>query len=316
MFEGGNLLLAQNQENKTDDFGRIALHAYVPEQAENISPSVERILINKMSQIATRNGLGANSFNPRFIIVPNITVLSKDITSTAPPMVAMNIEVTFYVGDGVDGKLFSSASLELKGVGTNETKAYISAIKQIKPTNARLKRMIKEGKTKIIEYYNSHCDFILKKAQTLADAKQYDAAIYTLVTVPEVCKDCYMKSLDMVGPLYQKAIDYKCEILLSEAKNVWSAGLDVDAAKKAAQYLSEIDPNSKCFEAAKELTKEMKSRVKELDEREWNLILKMQQDNVDIQKSAIEAAREIGIAYAKNQPQNVVYKNYNIEGWW
>jgi hypothetical protein len=40
--------------------------------------------------------------------------------------------------------------------------------------------------------------------------------------------------------------------------------------------------------------------------------MKQQQDDVDIQKATIKAARDIGVAYGNNQP-DVVYKVY---GWW
>ncbi len=40
----------------------------------------------------------------------------------------------------------------------------------------------------------------------------------------------------------------------------------------------------------------------------FQLKLKEQQDNVNIQKATIKAARDIGVAYGKNQPRN----NYNV----
>jgi len=309
----GNGISAQNNESKTDDLGRIALNAYIPEQAEGISSTAKRMLMNKLNQVATRNGMAGSSLNPRFIIVPNITVLSKDITPTAPPMIALTLEVTFYIGDGIEGKLFSSSSIEVKGVGTNETKAYISAIRQIKPTNSSLRTLVKNGKTKIIEYYNDNCDFIIKQAQTLETQQQYGAAIFQLMTIPPVCKECYNKCMDYAGPLYQKYIDKQCKIKLSEAQNAWKSGQDVEAATKAANYLSEIDPNAACYSEAIKLTEEIGVRVKEIDQREWDFTLKIEQDMVNIQDSLISATKEIGVAYGTNQPKDV---KYNINGWW
>ncbi|HNT40890.1 MAG TPA: hypothetical protein PKN78_01495, partial [Tenuifilaceae bacterium] len=43
---------AQNSQGKTDDLGRIALAAIVPEQAEGIPQSARQQLVNKMEQIA------------------------------------------------------------------------------------------------------------------------------------------------------------------------------------------------------------------------------------------------------------------------
>lgn len=308
-----NNIQAQNNKGKADDLGRIVLNSYVSDQIEGMPGAAKRMLKNKLSQIASRNGMGGSSLNPRFIITPNITVLSKDITATAPPMTALNLSITFYIGDGIDGKLFASTSIPLKGVGTNETKAYIGALKYINPNHPDLKNLIEEGKTKIIKYYNSQCDFIIKEAQALESQKEFEAAILKLTSVPDVCKECYNKCMDAVAPIYQKQIDRECEMKLSEAKNAWSTGQNMEAANNASNYLSGIDPNSACFPEVKKLTEEIAARIKELDQREWDFKLKKQQDEVDKRKAEIRAARDIGVAYGNNQPQTVTYNTY---GWW
>ena len=53
-------------------------------------------------------------------------------------------------------------------------------------------------------------------------------------------------------------------------------------------------------------------RIKELDEREWNFMLKKQQDNVNITNARIKAARDVGVSYGTNQPK----ETYNIRSWW
>ncbi|HSA05333.1 MAG TPA: hypothetical protein P5145_07075, partial [Tenuifilaceae bacterium] len=58
-FVFGLNLNAQNSQGKTDDLGRIALAAIVPDQAEGIPQSARQLLANKMEQIAVQNGLGA-----------------------------------------------------------------------------------------------------------------------------------------------------------------------------------------------------------------------------------------------------------------
>jgi hypothetical protein len=307
-----NLTHAQNNNTKTDDAGRIALAAVVPNQIEGLTESSRSYLKNKLNQIASKSGMGGSPINQRFIITSNIQVLTKDITPTAPPMHAYTLEVTLYIGDGIEGTLFSSTSLTSKGVGQSETKAYRAALKNIKPTDQRFNSFTNEGKTKIIEYYNAQCDFILKEAEMLVSQVKFDAAISKLVSIPEVCKECYDKAMDMVGPIYQKQIDYECKNLLTQARNAWNEGLDEISAENASTYLAEIDPNSSCYKDAQVLTSEIAKRIKELDKREWNFKLKQQQDQVNIQKATIKAARDIGVAYGENQPQNVTY---NYRGW-
>jgi hypothetical protein len=305
--------IAQNTKGKADDLGRIVLNSYVSPQVEGLPASAKRMLNNKLSQIASKNGMGGSALNPRFIITPNITVLTKDITPTAPPMTAMTLEVTFYIGDGIDGKLFANSSIEVKGVGTNETKAYIAALKQIKPAHPDLKNLIEEGKTKIIEFYNSQCDFIIKEAHTLEAQNEFDAAILKLTSVPDVCQECYDKCMAAVEPIYKKQIDRECKIKMAKANSIWNANQTVDAANEAGEYLSNVDPSSACFGEAQSLTNQIAAKVKELNQQEWKFKLKEQQDDVDMKKATIKAIRDIGVAYGNNQPKTVTYRTY---GWW
>jgi hypothetical protein len=307
------VLFAQNNEANSDDAGRIALAAVVSNQIEGLTPSSQSTLQNKLNQIATKSGMGGSSLNNRFIITANVDVLTKDITPTAPPMHAYTLEVTLYIGDGIEGTLFSSTSVTLKGVGKTETKAYMSALKNLKTSDSRYQTFIEQGKNKIIEYYNSKCEFILKEAEMLATQNEFDAAISKLVCIPEVCKECFDKAMDAIGPIYKQQIDRQCKINLAEAQNAWNSGQDMNSANAAAFYLSKIDPNAACFPDAQDLSKQIAKRVKELDQREWEFNMKQQQDNVDLQEARINAAREIGVAYGNNQPQNVAY---NYRSWW
>lgn len=306
-------IYAQNSKGKSDDAGRITLAAVVATDIDGLTPSAQKFLKNKLNQITSKNGMGGSAVNERFIITANVQIVTKDITPTAPPMHAYGLEVTFYVGDGIEGKLFSSTSMNLKGVGTTPTKAYKMALKNIRTTDTRFKGLIEQGKTKIIEYYNSQCDLLLKEADMLVSQNEYELAIKKLIEVPEVCKECYDKAMNAVGPVYQKQIDRECKSLLIKAKSAWSEGQDANAAQNASIFLGKIDPNASCFGDVQTLTQSMAKRIKELDQREWDFKLKQQQDNVDIQKATISAARDIGVAAAKNQPKTVVY---NYRGWY
>lgn len=303
------VLFAQNQKGKSDDAGRIALTAVVPDQIEGITPSAKSSLQNKLSQIASRNGMGGSPLNNRFILVANVVVLTKDITPTAPPMQAYTLDVSLFIGDGIEGKLFSSTSVTLKGVGTTETKAYMSALKNLKTTDPRLQDFIEQGKNEIIEYYNSRCDFIIKEAEMLASKNDFEAAIAKLVGIPEVCKECFDKAMEAVEPMYQKQIDRECQMKLNEAQGIWAAGQDRNSAEAAAAILATIEPSASCFGEIKALSKKIAAKVDQIDDREWKYTLKEQAQ----ESERIEAIRAIGVAYGTNQPQNVTY---NYKGWW
>ena len=302
---------SQNTLGKSDDAARITLAAYVPQQIDKMPDAARSILANKLNQIVTQNGMGGAANNERFIITANVNVISKDLTATAPPMTALVLEVTLYIGDGFVGTKFSSTSISVKGVGESETKAYISALKGISPTNSNIQSFVGNGKSKIIEYYNSKCDFIIKEAQTLVSQNNFEEAIFKLTSVPEVCKECYDKAMDAVGPIYQKQIDRECKLM--EANTAWNAAQDSYGADTAGGILAQIDPNASCYKEALALSNKIAQRIKEIDQRDWKLQLKEQQDNVDIQKATIKAIRDIGVAYGNGQPKTVTY---NVRGWW
>lgn len=300
---------AQNTVGKSDDVARITLAAYVPEQIDQMPDAARSNLSNKLNQIVTQNGLGGNRYNERFILTANINVMTKDITPTAPPMHAYTLDITLYIGDGIDGTKFASLSKTVKGVGESEAKAYISALKNLKTSDVNYQSFIETGKTKIVQYYNSKCDFIIKEAQTLASQNNFEEAIFKLTSVPEVCKECYDKCMDAVAPIYKKQIDKDCKLKLQEAQGIWSASQDANAADIAGNLLANIDPNASCFSEVKLLSKKIEAKIKQIDEREWKYALKEQAQ----ESERIKAYRDIGVAYGNGQPKSI---QYNVRGWW
>lgn len=300
---------AQKTAAKSDDVGRITLAPYVPEQIDQMPEAARNMLSNKLSQIITQNGMSGNAMYQRFILAANIVVVTKDITPTSPPMQAYSLDITLCIGDGIDGTKFASTTISTKGVGENETKAYISALKSLKTNDPAYQTFIEKAKTKIIDYYNKRCDFIIKNAQTLASQNKYEEAIYELTSVPEACSACYDKCMAALGPIYKKQIDKDCKVKLAEANNFWGASQTYDGAVQAAELLSTIDPSAACFGEVKVLSNKIAARVKELDGREWKYILKEQAQ----ESERIKAIRDIGVAYGNGQPKTV---NYNVVGWW
>ncbi|MBV6484861.1 MAG: hypothetical protein KFKLKKLM_01379 [Flavobacteriales bacterium] len=298
-----------NAQDKKDDLGRVAITAWVPDQIEGMPTTARQSLANKLTQIINKNGVAASSFNSRFILTANIIVATKDLTATAPPMQAYTLDVNLYIGDGLDGTLFASTSIQVKGVGQNETKAYMQALNNIKPENPELAAFVQKGKEKIVEYYNSKCDFLIKEANTLASQNKYEEAIFLLTSVPDACAQCYDKAIAAIGPMYQKMIDRDCKLKLAEASNIWSANQSMDAADQAGAILSSIEPQSSCYGEVKALNAKIAARVKEIDAREWKYILKDQEQKSEM----IKAYRDVGVAYGNGQPKSITY---NVRGWW
>lgn len=305
-----SIISAQNTAKKLDDIGRIVLTSVLPDRVSTSLPeSCGNILKNKLGQIATQNGLGGSTSEARFIITANVVENDKNVLSTAPTMSAIDLDVTFYVADFQTKTNLGTFNFTAKGVGQTEMKAYISALRNINPKNPELQQFLAESKTKILEYYNTRCDFIIQQANALSQQRKFDAAIATLINVPEVSKDCYMQALAAAAPIFKKFIDRECKINVMNARNAWNASPDNVGAAKAAEYLGKIDPEAGCYTEAEELTKTIGKRMIKLDQREWDFKLFQFDANIDLEKRRIEAYKQVGVAYGTNQPQNVVYRD-------
>jgi hypothetical protein len=298
------VLLSSMSFAQDKDAARVAITAYVPQQIENMPAGARKMLANKLTRVVTQSGL-AGGYNNRFIITANVTVSTKDILPGPPMMHALSLDVTLYIGDGFDGKVFASHNVSVKGVGTNETKAYMSGVKKINANNPELKAFVDQGKAKIIEYYKNNCDMIIKEAQTLADQDKFDEAIFKLTSVPNASGECYNKAMDAVKPMYQKQIDKECKFKLAEATGVWNAAQDMAAAEKAGAILASINPDASCYGQAKTLSNKIAAKVKQIDAREWKYTMKEQQQ----ESERIKAIRDIGVAYGKGPKANVTYKS-------
>ena len=188
-----------NAQNKLSDVNRLVLSADIPEHTKPIPLEAKEILVNKLTQIASNNGMGGESLNHRFTISARFSVMSKDIVKGPPELLSYNFELTISVNDNIDKTSFSSTTVELIGVGTNETKAYIDAISNLNVKNKKITATLIEGKNKIIDLYNSNCDFIIKEAESYSKKGEYDRAMYKMALVLDVREKCDMYCMDSMN---------------------------------------------------------------------------------------------------------------------
>jgi hypothetical protein len=300
-----NTTNAQQINLKSD----LEITPYLDNSSEGIPFEAKNVLSNKLSEIVTVNGI-VKGVNSKFILTANTSVLTKEITPTSPQMYVYVLQTTFYLGNGIDGNLFSSYSTNLKGIGSSETKAYINAFKNITTKNSDIEGFLKKGKDKIIDYYNSKCDVILNQVSTLENTNQFQEAIYLLTSIPEICYNCFTKANKKTESVYKKFIDYDCKIKLNEAQQYWNANPNDVGANNAFNILKEINPNSSCFEDVKKFGNTISLKMTENDAREWKLYYEQE---VGLEKDRIEAIKEIGKAYGQGQPKNITY---NTKYWW
>jgi tetratricopeptide (TPR) repeat protein len=242
-----------------------------------------------------------------FCNAQNVIMQEKHIVPGVPVKRLYKLDITFYMGDGFAGAAFSSYNTSVTGVGESETKAYMNALRNININNPAYRSFIEQGKGHIIAYYNSQCDRIIREAQTYADMQQYSEALRVLSAVLNVCTACWNKCMDAAISIFQQKIDFDCKSLINSAVNVWNAGQNYDAAEQAGRILSKINPHSRRFGDALALSEKIGKRVREINQREWTFRYGKE---IGLQQSLINAYRDVSIEWAKNQPQQIVYKSF------
>jgi hypothetical protein len=272
----------------------------IPDDIDGIPAMANTALTNKLYQVATANGVGGTDGFVRFFITAIPAVMTKDVLPGPPQQIAQNLEITFYIADNFDQKIFASTTISCKGVGTNDAKAYLDAIKNVSATSPQLRVFVETGKQKIIDYYALQCDNIIQKASTLAFQKAYEEAIYWLTSIPDAVTDCYPKALLETQRIYQQYIDYLCDVNLAHAKSAWVAEQNTSGAQKAGNYLRFIYPEARCYYDAEILYNEIKAKI--LDD--WDFVMNMYHDRIDLESQRIDAWRDVGTSYGNNQQPN------------
>lgn len=276
-----------------DDFGRIVLNTYLPENIA-LPTEAKNQLSNKLNQITSNYGIGGSRINPRFIITANINMGSKDIIAGPPQLIAQNLNITLFIGDAISNTILSNLTLNTKGIGTNENKAFIDAFKSLNPNNKELVAFIEQGKSKIISYYSSQCDFIFKDSETLVKQGKFDEAIFNLSLIPEVSLNCYFNSLDRMVAIYQQKIDLDCRVKLNEAKILWTASQTPAGAEKAGDILSTINPSAACQTEVSDFINTIDAKLKADEKARWLFKMKQYADKIAAQKEALRIAEEKG----------------------
>lgn len=277
----------------------IALTPVVTPSADgNNFVQVDAYLTNRLRMLTAESNAGSGLTNVQFAITCGYDIIDKYIVSGEPNKIVYRVNYVMHIVDLKGKKIYASYSKELRGVGNNETQSLINTFQKVNIGNAEIKSFVKQGKQKIIEYYDNNYQNVIKGAKASAAVRNFDAAIYSLMAVPACCKgyDIVMKELKSV---YQQFINQHSYENLAQARAAWIAAPTSEGAATASVYLSEIYPDAACYRDAQNLANEIKKKMGE----DWNFRLRCYNDSVSLERQRISAMRQISIAYANSQPR-------------
>ena len=164
------MLFAQNTQY-------LPISVVVEEQVEPFPATAHAQLKNKLTQLLTKNGVASMDYLGQFFLTAFVVPQTKDVISSAPKKISETMDMTLYIADYTNKVIFASTSVVIRGVGETETKCYMNALKGMPLTSPDIEKFVREGRDKIIAYYNHEAENIIKKAQFLASTKQYAEAL-------------------------------------------------------------------------------------------------------------------------------------------
>lgn len=274
----------------------VALSVVVEDMVEPFPATAKAQMQSKLTKLLTQNGMSSLDYMGQFFITAVAVPQQKEVLAGPPVQIAEVMDVVFYIADYQNKTVFATTSVSTKGVGSNETKSYMDGLKRLNLNSPALKAFVEEGRAKIVDYYNSRAEAMFAEAQSLANRKEYERAIWLVTLIPSECEK-YKQSLALADTFYQGYIDHLCQENLAAAKAVWAASQNAEGAALAGGYLANILPDAGCYDEAEKLYREIKGKV--LDD--WHFEMKKYQDAVDLEAARINAIREVGVAYGKGQ---------------
>lgn len=270
----------------------------------NLTQEASSALNTQLQRVATKAGLDIAWINSNFAITAKFDQIDRYVVGGAPAQIANSFGVTLYVADVYNKNVFASTYFEVKGVGPNETKASMDAIRRLNSNNSTIQKFFADSKQKIINYYDSRISVILKEAEAKASMKQYEDALSTLAVVPSCCSG-YEKAMSAAKNFYTLYRDEYFQKQVNVAKALWAANPTVSGSKEAVRILSLVDPDAKCYSEAMELLGQIAKVVKSDIDYE---VKKKYEDSIELERLRIQAIAEIGKAHAANQPKvNVLF---------
>ena len=281
------------QQNKTALPGSIAL---IPYLSESYGQQVDRVIIDKLQQIAIQKGMAGSGFDDRFIITARLIVIDEQQTTTMPSKTALRLSVGIYIGDGIDGTLYSSWQTELRGIGDNGTKARLAALRKLNTGDNSLQQAVELGRQRIIGYYDSQSSSIIERAKALAASTMYDQAILALLSIPTGCKD-YETAQSLIAQYGFPALENANSELLLKASAAWSGSPNSSGAQRARSLLGQINyPTTDQQLKAQQLCSEMSKTLQQQANQQWSLLMQESKQWHERQIARIESDRDQRVA--------------------
>lgn len=289
-----NFLPAFSQDDRSD----VCIGVICPESLEHFSHSGLQRLSQKITQIATTNGVAA-FYDGAFVMYPTLSVYDIQMVEGGMKNIAtLKVDLTVNVVQLGTRTLVGSISSTLNGSGFSIEEATANAISDIDAGDKRYVTFISDCKRRIYDYDEKNCKSFILKAKSLASQHMYEEALAQLALYPEDLPS-YPQIYEATLEIYKAYQKQQSAQLVQEARSL-IAVQDYDGA---AQALALVVPDSPSYKESVELIDTIMKNVEKERKEEIQRELKRYESDVALEKYRINAAKEVAKAYCSNQSQ-------------
>lgn len=284
--------------------GQVKLNIMLPEVLPDNSKNV---LHNKMVAMTSVNGVGSVDASPILCIIPTFAEMNHDITATVPAKHKIKYDFNVWVANLETGEVFASAQQDLLGIGDSEELALGNAMSAISPNDNKWQEMLKTAQDRIIEFYNTNGDRLIKEAQGYIGVNDYSKAMLILNNIPMACGEVYDHALEVKNNALDQYFQNDAEYLISKMKAYLALPRD-DENGFSYDFLAVyamVSPNSKAKAEADALYAEY---VKSLDETAKKNIEKQQRE-WEAEQKRLDREAEIRLVEAQSATQKQAEQN-------
>lgn len=282
----------------SQDFGKVNLGLIMPETADNISAIQLSKLQTKIEAICARNEVSNNYITDGFVIYPILEVGDFEVVEGGMQTIYSTTFSLTLIIKQINGVGINSMSKSYKGNGYSKEQAVSDAISNLSIQDGVYKQFIEQSRDLIVNYYETHCNEIVKRAEALANDNKYEQAIALLYAIPEIIPS-YSTVRQASNEIYISYASYNCKKNISKAKEA----ITIQDYEKAASILSSISSKSSCYAEAEKMIDEIKSTLDKKQQQEWEFHMRQYDDDREKERLIIEANKEIAKSYYDNQPK-------------
>lgn len=304
LFLGSIFLFQVLEAQNTSDVGKIILNVTPIESTNNISESQQSLLVTKLVQIITSEGMSSFAYG-NFNIIPKISIQNTEIVESGMRNIdVVWLDLSLTIQENITGSVFSSYVSTLKGSGIGNERAIQDAINKVNSKSTELKSFISESKKKILKYYKEKCNSIIEKSESFAQRKQYEEAIALLMSIPDAVTDCYLIAQKKSLEIYTKYQEKNCKEQIQKAKALIAS----EKYEEALSVLMNIESSTSCFNEAKKQIAIIENKIKTEDNKQWDFLMQQYKDKILLEKHRIDAIKEIAATYYREKTtSNNVY---------